>query len=263
MNISQILANIRQQLTISGINNPHHEARIIISHIIQKPYIFCLTHGEYMINIKQIKQIEKLSALRARHQPLHQLLGFKEFMSLDFHINRQVLTPRPLTEELCQLVLDKMPQDKNHYILDAGTGSGAIAIALCKYHPNTTAIAFDASKRALRIAQKNIAKHELSARIRLIHTKFHEFQSHDKFDIIISNPPYINNKDFANLMNEVKNYEPKMALVAAQNGLKYYYQIKILCDKYLKKNGIIALESAPSQREILQEIFHEYFLILA
>ena len=263
MNISTILANITQLLKSNGINNPHHEARILLCHIIEKPIIFCLTHSDFMLNQRQVKQIENLAAMRARHKPLHQILGFKEFMSLDFHINCHVLTPRPLTEELCQLVLDKMSKDKQYYILDAGTGSGAIAISICNYHQNTRALGFDASKNALKIAQKNIIKHDLSSRIQLMHAKFNQFQSDKKFDIIISNPPYIDNNDFHDLMPEVKNFEPKMALVAPNAGLKYYYEIKKLCDKYLNKDGIIALESSPQQRNILQEIFNEYYLILA
>ena len=191
-----------------------------------------------------IEDLEKvLSELKAG-KPFQQILGETEFYGLKFSMDENVLIPRPETEELLELAIEKIKnnfQNKALKILDIGTGSGIIPIVLKKKFPDAKVSAIDYSEKALKVAQKNADFHDVE--IEFIHQDYLNENLNQKYDIIISNPPYIGIDEEHEIADSVKDFEPKMALFSpTSNALVFYEKIAKDCRKYLSENGIIFLE---------------------
>lgn len=191
-----------------------------------------------------IEDLEKvLSELKAG-KPYQQILGETEFYGLKFSMDENVLIPRPETEELLELAIEKIKnnfQNKALKILDIGTGSGIIPIVLKKKFPDAKVSAIDYSEKALKVAQKNADFHEVV--IEFIHQDYLNENLNQKYDIIISNPPYIGIDEEHEIADSVKDFEPKMALFSpTSNALVFYEKIAKDCRKYLSENGMIFLE---------------------
>ena len=191
-----------------------------------------------------IEDLEKvLSELKAG-KPFQQILGETEFYGLKFSMDENVLIPRPETEELLELAIEKIKnnfQNKALKILDIGTGSGIIPIVLKKKFPDAKVSAIDYSEKALKVAQKNADFHDVE--IEFIHQDYLNENLNQKYDIIISNPPYIGIDEENEIADSVKDFEPKMALFSpTSNALVFYEKIAKDCRKYLSENGIIFLE---------------------
>lgn len=191
-----------------------------------------------------IEDLEKvLSELKAG-KPYQQILGETEFYGLKFSMDENVLIPRPETEELLELAIEKIKnnfQNKALKILDIGTGSGIIPIVLKKKFPDAKVSAIDYSEKALKVAQKNADFHDVE--IEFIHQDYLNENLNQKYDIIISNPPYIGIDEENEIADSVKDFEPKMALFSpTSNALVFYEKIAKDCRKYLSENGIIFLE---------------------
>lgn len=191
-----------------------------------------------------IEDLEKvLSELKAG-KPYQQILGETEFYGLKFSMDENVLIPRPETEELLELAIEKIKnnfQNKALKILDIGTGSGIIPIVLKKKFPDAKVSAIDYSEKALKVAQKNADFHDVE--IEFIHQDYLNENLNQKYDIIISNPPYIGIDEEHEIADSVKDFEPKMALFSpTSNALVFYEKIAKDCRKYLSENGMIFLE---------------------
>ena len=191
-----------------------------------------------------IEDLEKvLSELKAG-KPYQQILGETEFYGLKFSMDENVLIPRPETEELLELAIEKIKnnfQNKALKILDIGTGSGIIPIVLKKKFPDAKVSAIDYSEKALKVAQKNADFHKVE--IKFIHQDYLNENLNQKYDIIISNPPYIGIDEEHEIADSVKDFEPKMALFSpTSNALVFYEKIAKDCRKYLSENGMIFLE---------------------
>ncbi len=184
-------------------------------------------------------------------EPVQYIIQKTEFYSLLFYVKKGVLIPRPETEILIDEVLKLV--DKSENILDIGAGSGAISIALAK-NSNANITALEKSKNALPILKRNIAIHRLQSKIKII--KADLFPVGKKmFDIIVSNPPYISEKEWEGLEDKVKKFEPKMALVGGKKGTEIIGKIVLNTKKYLKKGGSLLIEIGYDQSESVSEIF--------
>ena len=165
-----------------------------------------------------------LIARRARREPLSQIVGIREFWGLEFEVTRDVLTPRPETELIIEEALaafrDRVPPRS---IVDVGTGSGCLAVALAKEFPSAEIIGTDISAAALAVARRNIQRHGVTNRIALVHTDV--LPSMQRADLIVSNPPYIPAEDAASLPPEVREFEPGVALYAGENGTEFYRRL--------------------------------------
>lgn len=210
------------------------------------------------LSSSQKNKIERYLEKRKQHIPLAYIVKNAEFYGYTFKVNRNVLIPRPETEELVSLVLkDIKTEDK---VLDIGTGSGAIAISLAK-NSKADIFAVDISKKALIVAKQN-AKN-LNADVKFICSDLFSNIKNMVFDKIVSNPPYISTKEYSCLESEVKDFEPKNALVADDNGLYFYKQIIKNAKNYLSKNGKIYFEIGNSQaKQICNLLEKEYKDIL-
>lgn len=208
----------------------------------------------------QEKQLETALERLQTAEPVQYLTGKSEFFGMDFEVSHAVLIPRPETEELVQWIIDDQA-DAHGDILDVGTGSGCIAIALAKNLPKMTVQAIDLSEAALEVASKNAKNNQVSVQFR----KDNILEIEDlgqEFDVIVSNPPYVRELEKASMRPNVLEHEPKMALyVEDSNALIFYHKIAILARKHLKKNGALYFEInqylGPETSKLIQEIGFE------
>lgn len=208
----------------------------------------------------QEKQLEAALERLQNAEPVQYLTGKSEFFGMDFEVSHAVLIPRPETEELVQWIIDDQA-DAHGDILDVGTGSGCIAIALAKNLPKMTVQAIDLSEAALEVASKNAENNQVSVQFR----KDNILEIEDlgqEFDVIVSNPPYVRELEKASMRPNVLEHEPKMALyVEDSNALIFYHKIAILARKHLKKNGALYFEInqylGPETSNLIQEIGFE------
>ena len=228
------------------------DSELLLSKSLNKPREEILINLEQNINKKVLADFNKYLLRRSKKEPIAYLLGEKEFWSKKFFVNKDTLIPRPETE----LLVDKLVtifKKKRITILDIGTGTGCIIISLLIELKNSTGMAVDISREAIIIAKKNACKFNLSERIKFLHKPLKDLYG-KKFDLIVSNPPYIKRKDIKNLSDDIKKYEPKMALDGGNDGLDLIKKIIYKSKKILKINGTLALEIGKEQIDKVSKI---------
>lgn len=232
--------NINQAFETLKLSSDAHSAKIIIN------------------NRKNLSfwRVMWYAHLLRQGMPVAKIIHSKWFYGMEFYTNKHTLDPRPDTETLVESVINDCPDNSPRLILDLGTGTGCIICALCKNIPNTTGIAIDKSRPALCVARKNVKKFGLQKQIKLKHDDFASFKSDEKFDIIISNPPYIKFGDTR--VNAGARFDPKIALYAKNDGLAAYEQIAKNAVNLIKPNGKIYLEIGVGQSNQIIKIF-EFF----
>ena len=199
-----------------------------------------------------VKSLKKYLKRRSRNEPIAYILKEKEFWSNKFLVTRDTLIPRPETELLVEKLL-KLYAGKKISILDVGTGSGCIIISLLCNLKKSRGIGIDISKNAIATAKKNALKYKLSNRIKLLNKSLDDLFE-KKFDLIVSNPPYIKRKDIKNLSDDIKKYEPIMALDGGNDGLDLIKKVIYKSRKILKTNGTLALEIGNEQIKKVSKI---------
>lgn len=208
------------------------------------------------VSQKEYQNIMRACARRAKGEPLSSIFGFVDFYGLRFDVNKKVLSPRIETEILVEEALKKIKENDLRTALDLCCGSGAIAVALAKYS-SCKVTASDISKQALALAQSNAEKN--GAKVDFVHADlFAGLKKHKKYDIIISNPPYIKTKDIDKLDIEVKKYDPKLALDGGEDGLDYYRKIVKDACKFLNKKGWLFFEVGKGQAEEVKALMSEH-----
>ena len=239
-------------------NYPNLDAELILSYIIQKDRIYLHLNRKKEVSDDIKEKFYQLAVKRNEGYPLQYITNSQEFMGLDFYVQEGVLIPRPDTETLVELVINIAKEkyyNQNVKILDLGTGSGAIGISLAYYLKNSRVTAIDISDIALETTNINIEKHNLS-NIKVIKGNiFEEILSDEKFNFVVSNPPYIEKDTIKNLQTEVSYYEPKLALDGGSDGLDYYRRIAELFKGIHEKNGVLVVEIGNEQKKSVEEIF--------
>ena len=253
--IKESLTKLKQ----TNINNPELDLRILLKHASKKNNEVILSN----LNAEDIN-IDKFKTLlqkRINRQPIAKIINNKSFWKNDFYVNNFVLDPRPETELIIEEVLN-IYENKNLKIkiLDIGTGSGCIAISLAKEFKNASIIAIDISQKALQVAKKNLKIHNCDNQIQLKLIDFRDINS--KFDLIVSNPPYLTNNQFNKTEPEIRNFEPKLALVGGDDGLKFYREYSNNLQNLMKKNAYFVCEIGINQREDCEDIFKNSGLYL-
>lgn len=228
------------------------DAEVLLAFVLGKNRSYLRAWNDKILDKQSLSQFESLISQRQQGVPIAYLTGTREFWSRDFFVSPDVLIPRPDTEILIEHCLEKIPQDLPFQILDLGTGSGIIAITLACERPNAKIIAVDASESALKIAQKNADFHNCQ-NIEFILSDWFSNVSQRKFDLIVSNPPYICENDEHLTQGDVR-FEPKSALVAAENGLRDIFNITKTAKNYLISNGQLLFEHGYNQAKDVQTI---------
>lgn len=255
MNIKQALEEARNILKSNKFEDSNIIAKELLSYVLKKDKVYltinsdtALTDTEYAEFTKYIEQI-------IDGKPLQYITQKQEFMGIDFFVNEDVLIPQPDTEILVETVLDicKRYGKQSLRILDLCTGSGAIAISLSKIL-NTQVFASDVSIKALKVAEKNNVMN--NTKVEFIESNLFEKINGEKFDIIVSNPPYIKNEEIKSLSKQVQN-EPYIALAGGEDGLDFYRKIIDEAYKYINKNGYLCLEIGYDQKEDLIKLIKQ------
>lgn len=237
-------------------NNPNLDVQIILSHILSKDKIYLHMHRNHEVTDDIADKFYEMVRKRNEGYPLQYMTNSQEFMGLDFYVQDGVLVPRPDTEILVEKIIKIAGKYENKInILDIGTGSGAIAVSLGYYLKNSMVTAVDISDTALKTAEINIKKHSLN-NVKLFKADIFNYEFGDeKYDIVVSNPPYIESDIIKELPVEVSTYEPKLALDGGEDGLNYYKQIVKVFKKICKYDSILAVEIGYNQKETVTEIF--------
>jgi len=253
MKLKELYEKVINKLKEAEIPNPQLEALIIISESLNIPKYKVITEPD--LDIIDYQKVLKIAEKRAKRYPLAYLINKKEFYGITFYIEEGVLIPRPETEILVEEILKILPTDKEIIGLDIGTGSGVISLSLLKNRENLRMYAIDISEKALKITEKNAKILKLYDRIKIIKSNLFE-NIDEKFDFIVSNPPYIPEEEYEYLQEEVKK-EPKEALIAKE-GIYFYEEIIKQAKNYLKEDGFLAFEIGYNQAEKVKQILKSY-----
>ncbi|MDY2735459.1 peptide chain release factor N(5)-glutamine methyltransferase [Intestinibacter sp.] len=207
---------------------------------------------------EQEKYFLEMMKDRLNERPIAYIIGNREFMGLDFFVKEGVLIPRPDTETLVEEIINICNNKTGLNILDIGTGSGAITVSLAKYLDKSHVVSVDISDIALEIASKNAISNKVDERIDFIKSDvFSNVSDETKFDIIVSNPPYIRKADISGLDRQVKDFEPYNALEGGEDGLDFYRRITEESRQFLKQDGILAYEVGHDQASDVSKIMQQ------
>jgi release factor glutamine methyltransferase len=226
------------------------DAELLLLHVMNLSRAELLAHPERELTERQSNHYQAAITRRAHHEPVQHILGKQEFFGRDFTINRLVLIPRPETEHLVEAALAIRPEPQ--HILDIGTGSGILAITLALEMPNATVTATDISAAALAVAQKNAQQLGAAARIRFVTSDLFAALNDERFDCIVSNPPYVATTEV--LEPQVRDFEPATALFAGQDGLAIYRRLIPEAIEHLDPGGHLLLEIGHGQRQTVDEL---------
>lgn len=240
-----------------GIENPKLDAELLIAHVLGCERMRLYLDFERPIDDGVLNELRPLLKRRANREPLQYIIGKEAFLDFELKVDSRALIPRPETEELVEKILTEQQRRGNIRILDLGTGSGAIACSLALHYPEAEVVATDVVPDTLDLARENIENLGLSDRITLIQSDWFD-KVEGKYDIIVSNPPYLSDAELLSVEPEVSGYEPSRALASGPNGLEC---IEILIGEtldYLNADGVMYLETGAEQAKSIREIasFH-------
>jgi release factor glutamine methyltransferase len=276
MNIREALAQATEQLAASPHLRPDaaRDASLLLLHALNLTRAELLANPEQPLTPTQQSTYEALILRRLTHEPIQYITGEQEFYGLALHVTPAVLIPRPETEHLVEAVLSCHPAAQRRdlllplsssdaaqplRILDIGTGSGAIAIALATHLPHARITATDISPAALDLARANAARHNLTPRIHFLESDLlSDLAPNELFDAIVSNPPYVPTADRAALHPQVRDHEPASALFAGPDGLDLYRRLIPQARAALKPNGLLALEIGHGQRDAIAALLADW-----
>jgi release factor glutamine methyltransferase len=247
-------------LRLAGVPEARREAGSLLAHILGRDRSFMLSHADEAITGEDAKRFRHYVQRRAEGEPLQYITGHQEFFGLDFEVNRHVLIPRPETELLIETALTLFRSAATApLICDVGTGSGCIVITLVHQLPQARAVAVDTSVDALAVAQRNAERHSVADRISfLVSDCFAALDMRDErqssFDLIVSNPPYVETGAVAGLQKEVRDFEPHTALVAGEDGLSVIRRLLLEAVSVLKTGGFFLFEIGFNQAAAVEQL---------
>ena len=260
--IQKLLNWIAEYFTEKGIDSPRLSAELLLSYVLQMKRIELYTQFDKPVAKEQLDRLHDLVKRAGQHEPIAYLTGKNEFYSLELNITADCLIPRPETELLVERAVEFLrTRNSRQFVCDLCTGSGCIAIAIAKNFPDADIIATDISDAALNVAAQNIEKHQLKERVKLLCGDLFDpivpQLEVGKFDLIVCNPPYVSAAEFEKLGENVKDYEPKSALLAGADGLDIYRRIIDKVDQFLKPDTALMLEIGYSQGQTVRELLEQ------
>lgn len=259
MNIEFALKNAKSELKNKNIESFSLDAELLLMHILKLSRVELVTKSHILIEQNQQQEYFSLVQRRLKLEPVQYILNKAEFMGLDFYVDENVLIPRGDTECLVEEVLSYINKNECRSVIDICTGSGCIPISLLSLSKSITKItAVDISPEALSVAKKNAKCHSVYDKINFVESDMFEripLTMKGEIDVIISNPPYIDTKKIALLDENVKNYEPILALDGKENGLYFYRVLAKNSKDYLRDSGKIFIEIGSDQANFIKDIF--------
>lgn len=252
MKVLEVIKTGSELLKEKNISSHVLDTELLLSKSLNKSREELLINLDQNINKRELTNFNKYLIRRSNKEPIAYLLGEKEFWSKKFFVNKDTLIPRPETELLVEKLVT-IYKEKKITILDIGTGTGCIIASLLSELKNSSGTAVDISREAILVAKKNACKFKLSDRIKFLHKPFEELYG-KKFDLIVSNPPYIKRMEIKNLSDDIKKFEPRMALDGGNDGLDLIKKVIYKSREILKINGTLALEIGDEQIKKVSKI---------
>ena len=256
MNIEIAIKNACRELKKNNISSALLDSELLLSKVIKKDRKFILLNLDKELNKSDQDNFEKLIIKRSKGKPLAYLTGKKSFWNYEFKINEKVLIPRPDSEIIIEQVLDIYKNKRNLNFLEVGVGSGCIALSILMEKKSFLATGIDISQECIEICRDNANKLGVSNRIKLLKSDVDNLIFR-KYDLVVSNPPYIKKLDLSMLDKEVKNYEPKLALDGGLEGLSVIKKVIEKSTDLIKINGKLILEIGYDQREPVKKMLNE------
>jgi len=247
MRIFETLKIAAEILQESGVGNAVREAKSLLAFVLNVNQTFLVAHSEYEIPFEEAKRFEDFVMRRARREPFQYIVGKQEFYGLDFLVTPDVLIPRPETEMIVEAAIEILQSQENSKFCEVGIGSGCIAVSILHSVKTANAIGLDISEKALGIAKENAESHQVLERLKLRISDVFENLPGEKFDLIVSNPPYIPRDDVRTLQAEVRDFEPLTALTDGGDGLAIIEKIIADAPKFLNSGGFLVMEIGINQ----------------
>ena len=256
MNIENTINEGIDILKKNKIPNPQLDSEILLSNLIKKDKKYIILNPKKFLNSEQTETFKNLIERRKKREPIAYLINKKEFWKDEFFVNKDVLIPRPDTELIIEQVLKIYSKDSELQVLDIGTGSGCILLSILKERPNFYGTGIDISKKSINVSKLNAKQLNLTSRVKFFHSSVDNFKI-GKYDLIVSNPPYIRLFNLKYLEKDVVNFEPKLALSGGFDGFSKIRKVIYKAKTLIKKNGKFILEIGFNQKNKVKKILKE------
>ena len=261
MNIESTLNKGLTVLKANKIRTAQLDVEILLSCLIKKDKKYICLNPKKLLNLDQVNKFNILIERRKKGEPVAHIINKKEFWNEEFYVNEDVLIPRPDTELIIEQVLKIYARQSQAQVLDIGTGSGCILLSILKERPNFYGTGIDISKKSIKVCKFNANKLNLINRSKFIHSDVDNFKI-GKYDIVVSNPPYIELLSFKYLEKDIVNFEPKLALSGGFDGFSEIRKVIKKASRLIKKNGKFILEIGFNQKNrVIDKLKKEGFYI--
>lgn len=256
MNIQEVLLKAYNILKNEDIDTYMIDSQLLLCKVLKRDKMFIMINKDYKLSEEEENQFFSLVTLRKGKMPVKYILNKCEFMGIDFYIEEGVLIPRPDTEILVEWSIEVIKNNKLKNVCDLCCGSGVIGLSVASYCEDVNVSLYDISETALRVTEKNIKGLELEERTKVYYSDLLQRAKEDdrKFDILLSNPPYIAKKEMETLMEDVKNYEPHLALCGGEDGLDFYIKIIENSKQVLSEHAYIGFEIGYDQGKSVSQL---------
>ncbi|MBI2609247.1 MAG: peptide chain release factor N(5)-glutamine methyltransferase [Deltaproteobacteria bacterium] len=250
----ELVHKTTQYFEQKNIPSPRASSEILMALVLECRRVDLYVRYNDILSDDVVNRFREFVKRRAQGEPIAYITGHREFWSLDFEVGRGVLIPRPETEIVIEDIQKNFSKENCFSCFEWGAGSGAVSIALASHFSQAHFVASEISKEAYKYAKKNIEKHKVAVDLRE-GDGFSVIKDSEKFELFVSNPPYVSEEQFENLPLEVKNFEPHLALVGGKKGVKFHLEIINQVKQYLKPGAFVYLELDPSQGDLLKSAF--------
>jgi release factor glutamine methyltransferase len=253
--IAESLEKVESVLAESGVAEPRREAISLLTLATKKDKTFLYAHPEHILKTEEVTILSDFLERRAHREPLQYISGVQEFFGLEFEVTPDVLIPRPETEMVVERALKILRASGGGFVCDVGTGSGCIAISILFELKDVRVVGLDISRDALSVAARNAEKHGTRERLHLRESDLFSALTDEKFDLILSNPPYVPQRDMASLQAEVRDFEPHWALTDNSDGLSIIRRIVTESPRFLTAHGHLVIEIGFDQSDKVAAMF--------
>ena len=254
LSIAEAILEGTNKLREGGVPEPRREAGSLLESVLARDRTFLITHSETRLTREDVLTFQERLGRRADGEPLQYITGLQDFFGLRFAVSRDALIPRPETELLVEAALDVLGPGSRALICDVGTGTGCIPISLLHEMPEARAVAVDLSRAAVGLAKRNAARHSVSERISLlVADSLSALAVQPRFDLVVSNPPYVPDAEWETLQREVRDHEPRLALTSGSDGLTMIRRLLVETPGVLVKGGHFVFEMGYRQGAAVEE----------
>ena len=259
LTVLDVLNKSNDYLNKKGIESPRMNAELLLADILKCKRLELYLMYDRPLTEKELTEYREYLKRRSTFEPAQYIIGTVEFYGLEFKVSPAVLIPRPETEILVEAVINSVNKEDELRIMDIGSGSGNISIAIAVNLPNAFVTGIEISESAIKVAEENLKKYDLNKRVSFLNYDILSVNRDElsDFDIIVSNPPYVSKADYDKVQKEILNYEPNIAVTDFDDGYKFYREIISLSAQILKPNGKIFLEIAQGQSKKISDFMKE------